>query len=206
MTHARFHTLSHSLFLLAAAFLFLAPRSWLPSFYEPGLWGTVALLSPLLVWLPKKILHAPTEEKKGFLLKTQSFIACSLLINGAGEFGLFQLSRVGFEFDKFTHFLVPFLLSLAYSEGLRLWTNLSSREIWIRVAMTLFFAGLLWEFLEMLSDALFHTKEWGMYGENIPADTLADILFNSAGILFAFFIQKRQFLSLTRKKSLFRTT
>ena len=46
-----------------------------------------------------------------------------------------------------------------------------------------FVAGLVWELFEAVSDALFQTKEWGVYGEYIVSDTYRDILFNTLGTI-----------------------
>jgi uncharacterized membrane protein YjdF len=113
----------------------------------------------------------------------RSVIAFSLIVNFAGELGLFQLYRYGFEYDKFAHFIVSMLFAFILSESLREWEHLPLQKIIWLTLVTVFSFGILWEVFEATSDFLFKTQEWGVYGKYLALDTYRDIGFNTLGAL-----------------------
>lgn len=173
-----------SLALIAVGLVLLfGPRSWFPYFYNSLYFGFVALVCPLLIYLPFAILKGDTPQKKNLILEISMVIAFSITINMAGELGLYQLYKVGFEYDKFAHFLVSMLFAFVLCEALSEWRRLSPKRIILTVIPIVLSAGFLWEGFEAASDFLFNTKTWGVYGQNIAWDTYKDIGFNALGIL-----------------------
>ena len=171
-------------------FLLIAPKQWFPDFYKPVFMGIVALLSPALIYLPKFILKKSNPVKRALILEMRSVIAFSLAINIAGELGLFQLYKYGFQYDKFAHFIVSMLFAFILGESLKEWEHFTPKKVAWLVFLIVFSSGLLWEFFEATSDLLFKTQEWGAYGKNITWDTLGDIAFNALGILSGIIISK----------------
>lgn len=170
--------------------LIIAPSAWFPDFYNPIFMGIIALLSPILIYLPRFILTRTSPLKRKLILEMRSVIAFSLLVNFAGELGLFQLYRYGFEYDKFAHFIVCMAFAFILGESLCEWEHLhAAKLLWI-VFLVVFSSGILWEVLEASSDFLFKTQEWGVYGEHLVLDSFKDLLFNSLGTLAGMLIFK----------------
>lgn len=183
MSYEGFLKYSGGAFIAAGLALLLFPKEWFPSFYQPVFMGSVALASPFLAYLPKISVKADTPEKKRTVMKIRALIMASLTIGGLGELGLYQLYRMGFEYDKLAHFTVSMLLTSVYAESLMAWKYHSFRKLPWSVALAVFGAGVLWETLEATSDTILGTEVWGIYGRAIARDTLWDIFFNTFGIL-----------------------
>lgn len=163
--------------------LLLLPENWFPNFYSPVFMGVIALVSPVLIYLPKFFLKRSTPQKRSLILEMRSVVAFSLIVNFAGELGLFQLYRYGFEYDKFAHFIVSMLFAFILSKSLREWEHLPLQKIiWLTLGIVFSF-GILWEVFEATSDFLFKTQEWGVYGKYLALDTYRDIGFNTLGAL-----------------------
>ena len=184
MSYEGFLKYSGGAFIAAGLALLLFPKEWFPSFYQPVFMGSVALASPILAYLPKISVKADTPEKKRTVMKIRALIMASLTIGGLGELGLYQLYRMGFEYDKLAHFTVSMFLTSVYAESLMAWKHHSFRKLPWSVALTVFGAGILWETLEATSDTILGTEVWGIYGRAIARDTLWDIFFNTFGILY----------------------
>lgn len=170
-------------FIAAGLALLLFPKEWFPSFYQPVFMGLVALASPLLAYLPKISVKADTPEKRRTVMRIRAMIMISLIMGGIGELGLYQLYRVGFEYDKLAHFTVSMFLTFMCAESLMAWGHRSSRKLSWFVAPAVLITGILWEGLEATSDTVFGTAVWGIDGEFIARDTLWDIYFDAFGIL-----------------------
>ena len=183
MRQSHFLKFSSLLLVIIGLILLLGPKDWFPIFYSPVFMGVVALVSPILIYLPKLFLKRSTPQKRSLILQMRSVIAFSLIVNFAGELGLFQLYRYGFEYDKFSHFIVSMLFAFILSEALREWEHLPLKKIiWLTLAIVFSF-GILWEVFEATSDFLFKTQEWGVYGKYLALDTYKDIGFNTLGAL-----------------------
>lgn len=163
--------------------LLIGPRGWFPNFYSPIFLGIIALISPVLIYLPKFFLKKSTPRKRNLILEMRSVIAFSLLVNFAGELGLFQLYRYGFEYDKFAHFSVSMLFAFMLGESLKEWENFSPKKVVGLTLLIVFGSGILWELFEASSDFLFKTQVWGVYGEHLVIDTYRDIFFNTLGAI-----------------------
>ena len=180
--------------VLLGFFMLFAPKDWFPDFYYPLYFGIIALLSPLLISLPLLFLDGKTPRKSGAILDFQLIIAFSLAINIAGQLGLYQLYKFGFEYDKFAHFLVCMLFAFIFGEVLKEWTLLPPKGIVLLVIFLLLCSGIVWEIFEAVSDLFFGTQEWGVYGQYVIPDTFKDLGFNMLGSLagvLIFLIPKR---------------
>ena len=183
MQQRSFLKFSSLLLVVIGLILLLLPEDWFPNFYSPVFMGVIALVSPILIYLPKFFLKRSTPQKRSLILQMRSVIAFSLIVNFAGELGLFQLYRYGFEYDKFAHFIVSMLFAFILSESLREWEHLPLQKIIWLTLVTVFSFGILWEVFEATSDFLFKTQEWGVYGKYLALDTYRDIGFNTLGAL-----------------------
>jgi hypothetical protein len=171
------------LFLFIGFGILAVPRNWLPeTINHPTFYGFLLFLSAAIIYLPPLILrHRKTERKERLVTNMQSAIAFSLLLNNAGEFGLFGLYQYGFQYDKFCHFLVCMILAFILAESLRAWERLSFWKISWMTFTAVLLSGLAWELFEFSSDLFFNTAEWGVYGRNVIADTVLDIVFDILG-------------------------
>lgn len=179
----RFLAFSNTLFILASLALLFLPREWFPSFYQPVFMGLVALASPLLVFLPKMAVKNDSPKNARMIGRIRAVIMASLLIGGLGELGLYQLYRVGLEYDKLAHFTISMLLTIVYADALMEWKRPTFRTLLWWVVPALLAAGIVWEGLEAASDKMFGTELWGIYGSAVAMDTLWDIYFDSFGVL-----------------------
>lgn len=175
-------------------FMLCGYRSWFPDFYHPLYFGTLALFSPLLIYLPPLFLKGETAHRKNAIRNIQVIIAFSLLTNLAGQLGLYQLYKFGFEYDKLAHFVVCMLFACILVVVLTEWTNLPLGKVILLTLVIIFCSGVIWEIIEASADFLFGTQEWGVYGEYVVSDTSRDTLFNMlgalSGVLLSFLSQK----------------
>lgn len=190
MRYKGFLKFSSIILVITGFILLLGPKWWFPGFYNPIFMGIISLISPLLIYLPKFILKKSTPQKRKLILEMRSVIAFSLIVNIAGELGLYQLYKYGFEYDKFAHFIVSMLFAFILGESLKEWRSFTPNKLVWFVLLIVFSSGLLWELFEASSDFLFKTQEWGSYGKNITWDTLRDIIFNTLGALAGIIVSK----------------
>lgn len=190
MRYRDFLKFSSIILVITGLILLLGPKRWFPGFYNPIFMGIIALISPLLIYLPKFILKKSTPQKRKLVLEMRSVIAFSLIVNIAGELGLYQLYKYGFEYDKFAHFIVSMLFAFILGESLKEWDRLPSKKIMWLAFLIVFSSGILWEIFEATSDFLFKTKEWGAYGRHLVLDTYLDVTFNILGALAGIIVSK----------------
>lgn len=183
MSYEGFLRYSGATFITAGLALLLFPKEWFPSFYQPAFMGWVALTSPFISYLPEIFVKAATPKKKRAVLKIRVIITISLLLGGIGELGLYQLHRIGFEYDKFAHFTISLLLTYVCAESVITWKNHFFRKFPWSIPLAVLVAGILWEVLEAVSDMILGTQVWGVYGSAVASDTLWDIFFDTFGIL-----------------------
>ena len=190
MESKKFIKISAIIFLVTGLILLLVPKHYFPDFYRPTYMGIVSLVSLVCIYLPQWLFKSSTPEKKEAIRQFQGIIAFSLLLNGAGELGLYQLYLVGFEYDKLIHMVISLSLAFIIGEMLAVWKNFSFRQSAWRSALALLAGGISWELWEMLSDRFFHTLEWGAYGRYVITDTIGDLLWNCVGIIFGLVLLK----------------
>lgn len=204
MWQKRFLKFSSIILVIIGLLLLFGKKSWFPNFYNPLFLGVIAVISPLLIYLPKFFLTKSSPKKRKLILEMRSVITFSLLVNFAGELGLFQLYKYGFEYDKFAHFIVSMLFAFILGEALSEWEQLSPGRILWLIFLVVFSSGILWEIFEATSDLLFKTQEWGVYGKHLVGDTYRDIAFNTLGAIagiVVFMIPKGQREKISNKKS-----
>lgn len=183
MEHKNFLKFSSATLVIIGLILLLGPKNWFPNFYSPVFMGVIALISPFLIYLPKFILKKSTPQKRNLIIEMRSVITFSLLVNFAGELGLFQLYKYGFEYDKFAHFIVSMAFAFILGESLREWKPLHSKKLVLAVFLIVVSSGIVWEIFEASSDYLFKTQEWGVYGKHLAMDTYKDMIFNALGTI-----------------------
>lgn len=173
------------LYIFAGLILLFGPKSLFPSFYKPNLMAALALVSIISIWLPSVIFRTQNEIKKRAREVLQLNIAVNLLINGAGGLGLYRLYLIGFEYDKLTHYVTPFLLVIGFYYFLRTWQDLTHKKALLFVVAGVLMAGFGWEVLEYLSDVLFDTQLLGGGSAQVARDTIFDVIANILGITTA---------------------
>ena len=174
-------------FAIAAITMISSNPRWLPDFYEPRYFSIISLISILLILLPPVIFKNKEPHKQKIILELQGLIAIALLLNYFGELGLFQLYKIGFQYDKLVHFVVPFLMTIQAARFFHIWKEKSFKKSLVLSALTIMGSGFLWEVLEFTSDLLFKTKEWGVYGSYGWPDTIGDVAFNTIGVALGIF-------------------
>lgn len=185
MAKSRFLKISIWMFLIGGLVLFVGDKKWFPDFYEPKFFAVGSLISAIVIIFPAFIFHPNDQNKKESLLNFQIALSASLMLNGAGALGLFQLYKIGFEYDKLVHFAVAFIATLSLSHFLFRWYDLGFKKSIIFSFAIILFAGIVWELFEFLTDLIIGTKTFGIYGMDIERDTKLDLLFDFLGATLA---------------------
>ena len=184
-----------AVFIIAGLILIFGKREWFPEFYRPQFMGIIAFVSALLIILPRFIFSArggsafsgkPSSEelnKQKSLNLLQAVLVVGLALNSLGALGLFQLYKIGFEYDKLIHFVVPFLSVIAFSRFGLDWYGWSFGKSIILAAVLVILGGFLWELFEFFGDRLFKTEMSGYYGKFIIKDTVWDLAMNFFGVI-----------------------
>lgn len=172
------------IYFLISGFIFLiGKQEWFPDFYNPIFVGVMSFISALLIALPALLGKYFFIKDRSLTEHFQAITAFTLILSSFGTLGLFQLYKVGFQYDKLVHFIVPFLFTI---EAIKIFNSKNGFIAKLIIAgLTIMMAGVAWELLEFLSDMIFKTKTWGIYGMNKWSDTKIDIVFNTFGILSA---------------------
>jgi VanZ family protein len=175
------------LFIIGGFILLFGKSSWFPDFYNPIFMGVMSLVSAGLIWFPRFYLNPKNEKQEGVVNLIQSGLSFALVIGSLGSLGFFQLYRVGIQYDKITHFLNSFILTIVLTQSLVDWKEMRSKKaVAISVAIVLV-CGVLWEGYELLGDTVLGTQMLGHYGEFITEDTIWDLIMNLLGVVFAYF-------------------
>jgi hypothetical protein len=144
--------------------------------------GAVAIF-----FLPKTLRVLPETQQAERKNQAANFfqfgLAVAVMNNALGDMGLYQLYRVGFEYDKFIHFATSFLAVLFLSIILCERFDVSIfKSILIAFAFVIACA-LLWEIFEFASDYFWKTHIFGVYGFDKINDTKFDLIFGVFGAL-----------------------
>lgn len=170
------------LFLAIVSLMLLTgKREWWPGFYSPYLFGFAFLLSALMIRISSFAFRPLPGQDRAEAVFLRFVIAFSLTLNALGELYLYQLYRFGLQFDKLVHFSVAFLFVIAIANYDQAHYGFDSRKALREAVMIVLLCSILWEIAEYLSDALFNTKEFGMYGQNKFYDTLFDLIADLSG-------------------------
>lgn len=177
-------------FLFFGILFLIGKKSWFPDFYYTSFMAGTAFLSAFIIILPRLIFKTTDSQKKSVLAKIQLRLSYCLILNGLGGMGLFKLYKIGFQYDKLIHFLVPFILCLTIVDFLNNWFGVEPEKIIYLTALLIIVLGVTWEFFEYATDAVFGSKTFGLYGLDITTDTLWDNIFNFLGIITAVLFKK----------------
>lgn len=183
------------LFAIAGIILILGKTEWFPDFYNPDFMGGAAFLAVILILLPVVIFRTNNAKKKDARRSLQIKIAIALFLNAFGALGLFKLYTFGFEYDKFVHFLVAFLLSGEAYYFFCVWYGWNRKKAMAISAAIILISGIVWEPVEFLLDIIFGTQTFGLYGKEVPKDTLVDIFCNFLGVFLGLavtFLKKKE--------------
>ncbi len=185
-------SLSIGIMLAVGVLLLWGEPSWFPSFYMPDFMGVGALIFAMLILLPEVVFRPRNSQQRKARDHFQLTMALCLVLSGAGELGLWQLYRVGFQYDKLVHIVTPALLTFSFISFISEWWNIEVKRLEVRVALFVLGISIMWEGIEFYSDQIFGTQLFGVYGTQISADTLLDIACNILGIGIALFLLRRQ--------------
>lgn len=155
---------------------------WFPDFYNPQFMGAMGLLSAILIVFPSFVFVPSLMDKKQKALNfLQNVLVVSLLLSAAGALGLFQLYKVGFEYDKFLHFMISalFIISITYFNYH--WYEIGFKNSLVKAVILVVVCGFLWELFELFGDKNFGTQMLGYYGEFVSEDTFWDLIMNTLG-------------------------
>ncbi len=173
-------------FIIGGLILLFGKGEWFPDFYNPKFMGVIGLFCAFLIILPRLIFKTTiSETKEKALTFLQNILVISLLLNAAGALGLFQLYKVGFEYDKFLHFIIPVISVIAIAYFSYNWYGHTLRKSLILAAMLVFLGSFLWELYEFFGDWTFKTQMLGQYGKFVAKDTLWDLIMNFLGTICA---------------------
>ncbi len=171
---------------LSGALLLTLPISFFPSFYDVRYMGFAALFGAGVIYFVPRLLRVNNQNpnastKNQAVQMLQGLLVFIITLNALGDLGLYQLYRIGFEFDKIIHFLIPFscvlILPIFFKRRFEI-RSLSA--IFIAFSLSLFL-GIGWELFEYLSDSLLKTHIYGVYGSDIRRDTIRDLVFGIIG-------------------------
>jgi len=185
MNAKNLNNLIANLFIYAGFILLLGEKVWFPDFYNPVFMGTMSLVCAALIWLPRFILNPKNEKQEKVLDLLQTGLAFTLIIGSLGSLGLFQLYKIGIQYDKMVHFLNSFIFTAILVKLLVDWVGISLKKALIVAILVVSLGGVLWEGFEFWGDYMFGTQMLGHYGEFITEDTNLDLLMNSLGIILA---------------------
>ena len=169
-------------YVIAGVVLAFADPDVLPVFYQPSVMSTLAFVSALLIVAPRAVFWPKDENGRRALERLQGIITAGLIINGFGGLGLYKLYRIGFEYDKFAHFVTSLIFTIGLVYFLRDWFGKNFRKAVVFSSLIVLVGGILWEFLEALSDIIFDTNFLGGGTGAIRADTTMDMVMNVVGI------------------------
>jgi hypothetical protein len=174
------------LFLCAGIILLVLPVSWFPTFYDVRYMGYAALTYVVLVtFLPRLFRVSENESdvgrKKYAVDLFQFALAFTFISNAVGDLGLYQLYKIGFEFDKLLHFITPFLGVILISMFLNQWWEVMPKYSIVIALGFIIFCSVAWEIYEYLADVILKTHISGVYGLNISVDTKFDLFYDAFG-------------------------
>ncbi len=189
------------MYAVAIAVLLIAPRTWLPEFYRPLFMAGISTLAIFLIALPGWIFRTQDKHKKIVLERCQLAIAFCMLANGLGGLGMYKLYKIGFEYDKLLHFIVPTTAVVFVTYFLVHWYHRSRRFALICAVLIVLIGAIAWEGWEVAQDRLFGTKTSGVYGEDYQRDTTNDILAGLGGAMLGAYLVLRK--NRSSKRSFF---
>jgi len=179
-----------SFFYIVVAIVFLSfPTDLLPDYiHKPRLMffgilafaGLLYLPRVIFIWTKGKILY---QKRKSSLLKYENLFAVGLFVSSMGDLGFYQFYRIGFNYDKLVHFILPFFAVISAGGYL---IN-GYRQNWLKAlflaASIVMIGGIVWEAVEFSVDKIFGTHLWGVDSRDVFSDTKADLYADFLGTL-----------------------
>lgn len=187
----RFVTVSLILLTISGFIFLLAPREFFPSFYDIHYMGWAALAGVLgIILLPQALRVSPqapqAAQKNRAADLFQYLLLYAVLFNAAGDLGLYELYKVGFEFDKVLHFFTPLMSVFLVSQIVQGRFAVSiSKAGYIAFGLTILCMSM-WELYEYVADIFLQTHLYGNYGSDVYNDTKFDLLFGLLGSVAGF--------------------
>ena len=171
---------------LAGVLLLVFPISWFPTFYDVRYMGICSLVGACAIYLLPRLIrvvpNAPNAEQKNQGVNILQFLLTFIILSNAlGDLGLYQLYKFGFEFDKLMHFLNPMLILLLFPLFLQKRFEIQKQQALALTFGIMIFVGVGWELFEYLTDQVFKTHIYGIYGTDINNDTKYDLIFDAVG-------------------------
>ncbi len=166
--------------------MLLLPTHWFPSFYDVRYVGYASFLGAFLIlFLPAMIRvaqYVPNAHKKNQAVDSfEFFISFTFMGNALGDLGLYQLYRIGFEFDKLLHFVIPgiaiYMLTILFYHRFEMQYSYAL----LAALLLTIFGSVTWELYEYASDYFFRTHIFGVDGFDVTNDTAFDLLFDIGG-------------------------
>ncbi len=183
-----FKTISIIILLFAGLILVSFPVNWFPSFYDARYMGLAAINGAAAIIILPRILNALTgaaedKDKKQAINLFQFLLTVSIMSNALGDIGLYQLYKIGFQYDKLIHFSTSLL-------GVFIGAIILHKLFEIRLSYAVVFAFIAvivcsigWEVFERISDFLFKTRIAGVYASDVSNDTKFDLLSDVIGTM-----------------------
>ncbi len=172
-------------FVVSGIVLIVTPADILHTFYMPWIMGMFALVSAVIILMPRIIFRKPKSEEKGRALDLFQFtITVALILNGLGSLGLYRLQLTGFQYDKFLHFIIPLLFVIWGVQFVKVWFDLKPGKALVIVGVLVFWGGILWELFEALVDKFLGTAFLlGGGTRGVAFEIMFDVVMNTLGII-----------------------
>lgn len=187
--------------LISGVILLIFPVHWFPDFYDVRYMGVASFACAAVIFFLPKLMrvknNVPDHEKKNYATDLfQLGITIAVINNALGDLGLYQLYKVGFEYDKLIHFSTSFIITIFLSLLLRNRFQIRAYYSIVVAFLIVVGSGFLWEVFEFVSDNLLRTHIFGLYGADQINDTKWDLIYNligfSSAIIIMFFRQHRK--------------
>lgn len=174
-------------FVLASLVLWALPGKLVPGFYDRYYMIIANLLSvgiiyglPRLFAVPQDAPDAPTKNQ--VVDYFQLFLTAIIMGDALGNYGLYELYKVGFEFDKLLHFAVTFSSLLILPRLVEARFSMRPRRAMLLIFFIIISCGVLWEVYEFLADFILGTHLFGVFHSgDISQDTKMDLLCDVGG-------------------------
>jgi len=175
------------LFVAGGLILIFGKRAWFPDFYNPVFMGSMSFVAALLLVSPGYFLKPKDQDQEKVVDMIYVGLIFSLVLGALGALGLYQLYKIGIEYDKILHFLLSVFFTVILTRSYQGWRKYGLKKS-LSIAVTIvFLGGLVWEAYEFLGDALLDTEMMGYSGQFVTKDTVWDVIMNSLGVILGIF-------------------
>ncbi|MHB9019451.1 MAG: hypothetical protein ACYC3G_01045 [Minisyncoccota bacterium] len=175
------------LFIIGGMVLIFGKSDWFPDFYNPMFMGAMSFISAFLVVSSRIFLEPKDPQQEKVVDMIQAGMIFASVLGALGSLGLFQLYRIGIQYDKILHFLNSFILTIVLTRSFEIWKDFNFKRAITISIFIIFLGGIIWEIYELLGDTLFDTQMLGYYGKFVISDTVWDLVMNSFGIILGIF-------------------